>query len=181
MVAVIALLFSGCDQEPDDPFDRYIWQFERKVQVLLDHLNEPDDIVETEGTVLSDRGLLKQKVKHYRYMLIPGAAEEVIQQFTSVPEPLLLAMREHPVDPPVVEQETAVGNLLIDGCGRGGIYSNSSGCRQGRYGYDEDGKLFFYVWHRQLQQLMLEQILDLDIKDWVHSVEAAGKRSHTGR
>ena len=82
-----------------------------------------------------------------------------------------------PENPESLEQDSAIGELLIGGCERGSIYSASEACPQNQYRLSEDGDLFFYVWrNRQMQQLMVERILDIDVQDWLSSIDDTAAR-----
>ena len=207
------VLVAGCDREPEDPFDAYLWQFDRKVNELIDHLSNPDELVKREGAAVTDRGMVTEDVELYRFMLAGEAAKEVASHLSTAPMAMLLVLAEQPADPAWVarfdrsvaaarerlaasiqsfkasmpedparpDQDGPVGELLIGACKPGGIYSASPACKLGTYGYDEQGKLFFYVRNnRQIQQLMVERVVDLDVNSWVSEVEAMAQRMQRG-
>lgn len=82
-------------------------------------------------------------------------------------------MPEDSINP---DQDGPLGELMFGQCKRGGIYSYSDGCKIGRYAFDDNGSLFFYVQHnRKLQQLMIEEILDIDAADWIEKLKATSR------
>ena len=209
LMALSVLALASCSGEPSDPREAYLWQLEQKMETLLGHLANPDDVVTVDAAALSDMGLLNEDARIYRFMQVPAAAEAVIEHVAlpSLPAIEAIAARpessdwaerfeaavvtgrqqlgEHvegfkaamPANPESLEQDSAVGELLISGCERGSIYSASESCLQNQYGFADDGALFFYVWrNRQMQQLMVERILDIDVHDWLSSIDDTAAR-----
>lgn len=199
---------SGCEREPSDPLEAYLWQFESKTQALFDHLANADELIQIDAAALGDAGMLEEEVEVYRYMQVAPAAGEVITHLATPPRSLILALDGKPADPVWVErlaqsitnaratlhehikafktdmpadptspdQDGPVGSMLIGACQSGGVFSGSQPCKVHRYAYDDEGQLFFFVWrNRQLQKLMIEQILDIDMQDWVRTLQATSK------
>ncbi len=198
----------GCDREPTDPFEAYLWHFEQKTERLFDHLANADEIVRDEAMATGDSFLVTEEVEVYRYIYIPSAAQEVLAHLSDPPRALILALEDEPADPewiarfeasvadaqrtlaerierfkatmpadpPVPEQDGPVGDLFIGACGPGQIYSGSDACNLGKYAYDDEGALFFYIQHdRRLHQLMIEHVLEVDVQEWVRLAEAASR------
>ncbi len=83
-IAAMALtvLMVSCDREPEDPYDRFVYQFEKKVDVLLDHIRNADEVMEGEGFTPADGRQARIEVKYYRYKHIGPAALGVVEHFT---------------------------------------------------------------------------------------------------
>jgi len=77
-----------------------------------------------------------------------------------------------PRTPPEAEEVSEIGRALDTACGPGGLYSHSPLCGD-KYGYTEDGELYFRVDGREL---LIGHLFDFTIDDWLASVVAAGKR-----
>lgn len=215
LALMLFLMLTACghENEPKTPSEAFLWQFERKTEALLDHLENADKITKEEASVLTEAGMLTQDVKVYRYMKVPEAAQEVATHFEVVPLPLLLELGENAVDaawrarlidattlsrielanqiadfkenmptrPQTPNQSSEVGKAMFGGCERGSIYSASPGCQVGKYGFTEDGELYFYISERgQLSRLMIERILETDVEAWIDAIEERAKALSAG-
>jgi hypothetical protein len=67
--------------EPDNEWDRFIVDFDKKVDVLFDDLDHPADIENGEYTFASSSGALTQETRYMRYEKIGRSAKEVADHF----------------------------------------------------------------------------------------------------
>ena len=80
--ALIALMAS-CDQEPEDPLDRFIYQFEEKTDVLFEHMANADEVMDGEAAFAAGGGMASTDIAYYRYKHIGPAAVDVFEHFTN--------------------------------------------------------------------------------------------------
>lgn len=83
MVLAATVSFYGCEREPEDPLDRFIYQFERKSETVLDHLANADEVLEGDRIIYADGRQSVSTAKYYRYMHIGPAAVDVYEHFAS--------------------------------------------------------------------------------------------------
>lgn len=120
------------------------------ILALGDQPPDPDWVARFERAVANARATLKDRIASFKASM--------------------------PTDPASPFQDGPVGQLIVGACARGGAFSASDGCKVNTYAYDEQGALYFYVWrNRQLQRLMIEQILDLDAGELIRSLQAVSR------
>ena len=111
-----AISIYGCEREPEDPFDRFIYQFEEKAETLLDHLANADEIMESERTIYMDGRQSSSTAEYYRYMHIGPAAMDAYEHFASPSVVFYLALVQiDEVDPEwVAELKFAVDTARVE-------------------------------------------------------------------
>ena len=116
LILAAAVVVCGCEREPDDPLDRFVFQFEEKTETLFDHLANADEVLESDRTIYMDGRLSTTTSEYYRYMHIGPAAVDVIEHFDSLSVAFYLAIvQSDEIDPEwVAELKSAVNAAQVE-------------------------------------------------------------------
>jgi len=196
----VLLVCTGCEREPEDPLQAFLYQLDKKAETLFEHMENADKIMRGEFTA----GTVSQDTKFYRYKAVGPAAMDVYNHFASPTMVFYLALTtRESIDPEWTarlkatvaaaqtqleeqvkafrkrmprearepKQDTELGSAFSGGlCGRGSLYGMSDICLRGKYGYDDEDRLYFHV---KGGQLHIEGLFDIDIDHWINSMRGA--------
>ncbi len=199
----VSLLMVSCDREPEDPYDRFIYQFEQKADVLLDHLRNADEVMDGESTFFTDGRQASAKVDYYRYKHIAPAAIDLFEHFAKPNMAFYLSLSHaEQLDPDWVNRlkasyERASDELALEverfrkdmprrpptpeqSSELGDSIASAFG-PGGIYGASPSARIGTYMYddddvlwfYVEGGRIQLDKLLSLDIDDWLSSIRQA--------